>query len=552
MATFYLPASGGYATSNEYIKYRIAIVEGTLSGRTRPVTINVQFYRTNSYSTSRNGTVYCTINGTTYSATFDTSSTIGYNSYTTLFSKTVNVTYNGAGNASISVYAYWQTQTTSSGGTSYNSSNQGGSQALTAISAATYYLDLNGSLDGTDVSSLSPFGTADVYVNGTLQSNDCTDYYIAWAYGSTYEVKGITAKTGYTYTGNSSYSGTITGNTGIRLPFTTNSYTITYDANGGTGAPLATSYKYATSGTTNLSSTKPTRPNYNFLGWSLSADATEASYSAGQEWNLNNAANYTLYAVWELAYTKPAITNVSVFRSDAEGNASDEGVYLVAKFDWSTFLDVAEILIQWKTDSEADYLSAWSLPVSGTSGSVLTDPFGVTQNEDGSYNEISTDYTYDVRITVSDAGGSTPVEVSIPSLNFNFDMLPENKGASFGKAAEVENAVDFAFDILLRSGFNILVNYGESSQYNLLDRVGSKLDSYMQQISSLPTDTSDSFLFTCTAGVTCGSITIPQYAKGILICSYASSYDAVVIAVDANLNLYLGFRNYTTWSGRKI
>ena len=77
-------------------------------------------------------------------------------------------------------------------------------------------------------------------------------------------------------------------------------YTITYDANGGSGAPSAQSYAYASSGTTNLSSVQPSRTGYTFLGWSIDKNATSASYSAGQAWKLSNASNYTLYAVWKL------------------------------------------------------------------------------------------------------------------------------------------------------------------------------------------------------------------------------------------------------------
>lgn len=73
---------------------------------------------------------------------------------------------------------------------------------------------------------------------------------------------------------------------------------ITYNANGGSGAPAAQTYNYASSGTTTLSSTRPSRKGYDFKGWSLSSTATSASYSAGQGWNLNNKGNYTLYAVW--------------------------------------------------------------------------------------------------------------------------------------------------------------------------------------------------------------------------------------------------------------
>ena len=93
-----------------------------------------------------------------------------------------------------------------------------------------------------------------------------------------------------------------------------NIYTITYNANGGSGAPSATTYTYASSGTINLSSTRPTRTVYTFLGWSTSSTATTASYSAGQAWNKSNANNYTLYAVWKKNTTttkKPTTTTTT-------------------------------------------------------------------------------------------------------------------------------------------------------------------------------------------------------------------------------------------------
>lgn len=52
-------------------------------------------------------------------------------------------------------------------------------------------------------------------------------------------------------------------------------YTIRYDANGGTGAPSSQTKTYGY--TLTLSSTKPTRTGYNFLGWSTSKTATSAT-----------------------------------------------------------------------------------------------------------------------------------------------------------------------------------------------------------------------------------------------------------------------------------
>ena len=81
--------------------------------------------------------------------------------------------------------------------------------------------------------------------------------------------------------------------------WTPNTYTITYDANGGTGAPSSQSYTYKEGGNIYLSSTKPTMTGYTFMGWSLSPSASSASYSAGQWWGTHNDSNYTLYAVWK-------------------------------------------------------------------------------------------------------------------------------------------------------------------------------------------------------------------------------------------------------------
>lgn len=101
------------------------------------------------------------------------------------------------------------------------------------------------------------------------------------------------------YNGGSSWNKTNNGNYTLTANWTANTYKITYNANGGSGAPGQTSYTYAASGTTNLSTTKPTRSGYTFLGWSTSSTATSASYQPGQAWSKSNAANYTLYAVWK-------------------------------------------------------------------------------------------------------------------------------------------------------------------------------------------------------------------------------------------------------------
>ncbi len=75
-------------------------------------------------------------------------------------------------------------------------------------------------------------------------------------------------------------------------------YTVTYNANGGSGAPLSQIKTYGTNLT--LSSSAPTRTGFDFIGWSTSAAATTAQYQPGDTYTSN--ADLTLYAVWRIAY----------------------------------------------------------------------------------------------------------------------------------------------------------------------------------------------------------------------------------------------------------
>ena len=286
MATYWLPSSTGYYdTSKDAVKYRIKIVEGTFnsSARTMPITVQAYFYRTNTgYTTDYTHTLKYTVNGTakTFSNAYQTypitNSGVYMNAYT------VNVPVNADGSVSVSVYC----QYTSTNSSNLTTSNNGGTITLTKQAAKTYTVSYNAN-------------------GGTGAPSSQTKYH-----GTTLTLSGTKpTRTGYTFkgwattsTGSVAYSagGSYTSNAGATLyaVWGVNTYTITYNANGGTGAPAATSYTYATGGTINLSSTIPIRTGYTFLGWSTSSTATSATYSAGQAWNKSNASNYTLYAVW--------------------------------------------------------------------------------------------------------------------------------------------------------------------------------------------------------------------------------------------------------------
>lgn len=123
----------------------------------------------------------------------------------------------------------------------------------------------------------------------------------------------------------------------------TNSYTLTYNANGGYNAPASQNVKANT--TFNLSSSFPTRSGYSFLGWSTSSTASTASYTSGHPVSIKN--NVTLYAVWKQGsvktnystpltngycyYISPACATGSVLDVKDWGKASDTNIQLWSK-----------------------------------------------------------------------------------------------------------------------------------------------------------------------------------------------------------------------------
>lgn len=81
----------------------------------------------------------------------------------------------------------------------------------------------------------------------------------------------------------------------INVTVTAPTYTVSYNANGGSGAPSPQTKQYDK--TLTLSSTKPTRSGYTFMGWATSSGASSAQYQPGSSYTSNK--NLTLYAVWE-------------------------------------------------------------------------------------------------------------------------------------------------------------------------------------------------------------------------------------------------------------
>lgn len=221
-----------------------------------------------------------------------------------------------------------------------------------------------------------------------------------------------------------------------------NTYPVKYDANGGSGAPANQTKTYGE--TLKLSTTVPTLTNYNFLGWGTSASATTVSYAAGANYTTN--AEITLYAIWELAYVKPRITNLSIGRCDNTGLPSDTGLNALISFDWACDQDLVSIVVNW--ESETGGSGSASIEGSGTSGNVSA----VVGND-----SLSTESTYSISVVVTDSNGYSYAFGTLNGTKFVIDFLAGGTGAAFGKPAELDGVLDVGFKTRFFGGLVPLV-----------------------------------------------------------------------------------------------
>ena len=105
----------------------------------------------------------------------------------------------------------------------------------------------------------------------------------------TYNSTGIRPYAGNNYTNAYLYAVTPSGST----PTT---YTVTYDANGGTGTMTDSNSPYNSGATVTVMDNAFTRDNYTFDHWNTSADDSGTNYDEGDTFTIN--ANTTLYAQW--------------------------------------------------------------------------------------------------------------------------------------------------------------------------------------------------------------------------------------------------------------
>ena len=141
--------------------------------------------------------------------------------------------------------------------------------------------------------TLSIDGIGDIYDQKHTFSGNSFDFSASRNVGTSYNNRSYTVHAWWDSSGFS--HGTNYATTTVTVPAVARpTYTVSYNANGGSGAPSNQTKQHDI--TLTLSSVKPTRSGYTFAGWGTSATDTGVKYSAGGQYTGNS--NITLYAIW--------------------------------------------------------------------------------------------------------------------------------------------------------------------------------------------------------------------------------------------------------------
>ena len=223
-----------------------------------------------------------------------------------------------------------------------------------------------------------------------------------------------------------------------------NTYTIKYDANGGKNAPANQTKTYGK--TLTITSSIPTRESYNFLGWATSASATTPTYKSGASYTANSSI--TLYAVWELAYIKPAIRNLVVTRCVDSGNSvyvdDETGEYARFRFDWESAY--GDVNITYKLNGSLVYQT----DMTGLSGSV-----DMILTSSGEPLQVDPEHTCDISVVITDSKSSYTATYTLASIRPTIDGKAGGNGVAFGKIATEEGFADFGYEVCMNNQLRI-------------------------------------------------------------------------------------------------
>lgn len=223
---------------------------------------------------------------------------------------------------------------------------------------------------------------------------------------------------------------TISASGEYTLPAVTWEHTVSYNANGGTGAPDSQKKIYGS--TLTLSTARPTRDGYVFIGWATTS-AGDVAYMPGSAYGTD--ADVTLYAVWQIAYIKPTITGLTALRCDSGGTPKSDGMYIKVTGSWqvdrtlNSYNKATSVKIEYQKTTSGDPIKAKETYPNAASGEISEIIGG---------GQISISSVYYVIVTITDSGGNRQETVIVPAQTRSIDIARKGRSVAIGGVASDE------------------------------------------------------------------------------------------------------------------
>ena len=465
-----MATSGALSTNNDNIKYKITVNQNSrnVAGNTSNVTVSVKVYRTNTgYTTYGTGTIYCKINGTTYSEAITSDDKIT-SSGIVLFTKTLNIAHNADGSKVLNTSA-WINHS------QFSSSEQSYKVTLTSIPRATTPTVNDSDIDlGTSITISMPRATSSF------------THTLRYAFGKTSGTIGSGLGTSKTWTPPLSLASQIPNTTSGKLTI----YCDTYNGSTKIGTKsLTITVRVPSSVIPTISSVAVTDTNstqYEKMGGvvkgksklsvkitaSGSYGSTISSYSttgggktyAGASFTVSNITSAgtltftvtvkdsrgrsakTTKSITVVDYENPVITKFTVIRADSDGTPNDEGSSLLISYGFNIApvnnKNDKSFTISMKSADSDSFITL--LTGSEYSADTTLIPEGI----------VNPDMTYTIRLKISDYFKSITHDIEAPTAFTLVDYHSSGKGLSFGKVAEEEGIVDFGLKAKFNNGEN--------------------------------------------------------------------------------------------------
>lgn len=463
-----MATSGALSTSNDNIKYKITISQNSQSvaNNTSNVTVSVKVYRTNTgYTTYGTGTIYCKINGTTYSESITSDDKIT-SSGIVLFSKSLNIAHNADGTKTLNTSA-WISHS------QFSSSEQNYNQALTTIARATAPtvndsdINLGESVTVSMPRASSSFTHTLRYAfgntSGTIASGLGTSR--AWTPPLSLASQIPSATSGKltiycdTYNG-STKVGTKSVAITVRVPASvvptisniaiTDTETAQYTKFGAfiknkSKLSVAITASGAYSSTISTYSTSVMGKTYSGASFNINSVTSSGTvtFSVTVKDSRGRSAT-TTKSITVLDYTNPVINKLSVARVNSDGTANDEGTVLKIEYGFTIASVNSKNDKTYTLEIKAPTASSYTTVTSGSVYTLNTSTI-VTSG-------ISVDSSYTVRLTIKDYFKTVTHSVEAPTAFTLMDFHSSGKGVAFGKVAQEEGVVDFGLPAKFRNG----------------------------------------------------------------------------------------------------